>query len=220
MWAMEDQTNSKTLLSSAYDEEQDLLNQPFLLPEEEVLNYEFQGNQSYEIYTNEAASSYQPIHNSWENCTASLEEVESAVFSSSQSCQMIEIQRLDTKSEVLSFNIEEQEVTSSDSSTKKIKRSKKKTAYKHVPHCEKPAHIVEKRNARERRRVEAVNAAFLKLRRAVPLDNKRGKRVSKVKILQRAIDYILNMKEAIDQHDGVQTPLVYDDRDDDHLFAF
>lgn len=216
---MEDQTNSKSLLSTPYDEEQDLLNQPFMLPEEEVLNYEFQGNQSYEVYSNEAVSSFQTTHNPWETCTASLEEVESAVFSSSQSCQMIEVQRLDTKSEILSFNIEEQEVTSSDSTVKKNKRSKKKTAYKHVPHSEKPAHIVEKRNARERRRVEAVNAAFLKLRRAVPLDNKRGKRVSKVKILQRAIDYILNMKEAIDQHDGVQTK-IYDDIDDDHLFAF
>lgn len=35
---------------------------------------------------------------------------------------------------------------------------------------------------RERRRVEAVNSAFVKLRRTVPIENKRGKRVSKVHI--------------------------------------
>ena len=99
------------------------------------------------------------------------------------------------------------------------KKCKKKSAYKHVPHSEKPAHLVAKRNARERRRVEAVNTAFLTLRKAIPLDNKRGKRVSKVKILQRAIDYILNMKDAINQHDGLHSH-VYDDKDDDHLFAF
>ncbi len=36
----------------------------------------------------------------------------------------------------------------------------------------KPPHLVAKRNARERRRVHAVNLAFLKLRRAVPFENK------------------------------------------------
>ena len=100
------------------------------------------------------------------------------------------------------------------------RKPKKKSTYKHIPHREKPAHLVEKRNARERRRVEAVNGAFLRLRRAVPVDNKRGKRVSKVKILTRAIDYILNMKDAIDNHDGVSSHYVYDDKDDDQLFAF
>ena len=117
---------------------------------------------------------------------------------------------------------EEQEVTSTESAgrRRREKKSKKKSSYKHVPHSEKPAHLVAKRNARERRRVEAVNAAFLKLRRAIPVDNKRGKRVSKVKILTRAIDYILNMKDAINQHDGLPQHVIYHDKDDDHLFAF
>ena len=49
--------------------------------------------------------------------------------------------------------------------------SKKKSSYKHVPHSEKPAHVVEKRNARERRRVHAVNLAYVKLRKAIPFEN-------------------------------------------------
>ena len=223
---MQEPSSSELLLTAGYDEEQ-ILDHPFMIPEDNLLDYRYpcSGDQhqepSYPVF-NETTNNYQP--NQWENCSASLEEVESAVFStssSSSSCQVVEVQRLDTKSEVLSFNICDQEVSSTNTSPRRSRRSKKKkTAYKHVPHAEKPAHIVEKRNARERRRVEAVNSAFLRLRKAVPLDNKRGKRVSKVKILQRAIDYILNMQSAIDNHDGVQSKIVYDDKDDDHLFAF
>ena len=46
--------------------------------------------------------------------------------------------------------------------------------------------------------------------------------MSKVKILQRAIDYILGMREAISLHDGVPLPaqLYYTSGEDDHLFAF
>lgn len=49
----------------------------------------------------------------------------------------------------------------------------KKTGYKHVPHKDKPPQAVAKRNARERRRVQAVNSAFLRLRKAVPIPNNR-----------------------------------------------
>lgn len=45
--------------------------------------------------------------------------------------------------------------------------------YVHVPHRDKPPQVVAKRNARERRRVQAVNSAFIRLRKAVPLDNNR-----------------------------------------------
>lgn len=51
--------------------------------------------------------------------------------------------------------------------------SRKNSGYKHVPHSEKPPQIVAKRNARERRRVQAVNHAFVKLRNAVPIQNTR-----------------------------------------------
>lgn len=82
---------------------------------------------------------------------------------------------------------------------KRIKRSGK-TVYKHVPHCEKPPHLVARRNARERRRVETVNNAFLRLRKHVPMDTKH-KRLSKVKTLRYAIDYIKRLTEMIDDHD-------------------
>lgn len=208
------------LLTSSYPEEE-LLDQPFLLPDNSVMSYEvgrevetfpspgYGHSQHAPVSYAEENYQHQPGQ-FWQSCTASLEEVNTAVFSS----PVIEIQRLDGP--------EEQEVSSTETPgrRRREKKSKKKSAYKHVPHSEKPAHLVAKRNARERRRVEAVNAAFLTLRKAIPVDNKRGKRVSKVKILQRAIDYILNMKDAINQHDGLPAHVIYDDKDDDHLFAF
>ncbi|ESO84158.1 hypothetical protein LOTGIDRAFT_80373, partial [Lottia gigantea] len=57
-------------------------------------------------------------------------------------------------------------------------------------------HLVAKRNARERRRVQAVNSAFTKLRKHVPYEA-RHKRLSKVKTLQLAIDYIHALQDII-----------------------
>ena len=79
-------------------------------------------------------------------------------------------------------------------------KNKKKSAYKHVPHSEKPPALVAKRNARERRRVQAVNGAFSKLRRHIPYENK-NKRLSKVKTLKIAIDYIHHLEDLIDDYD-------------------
>ncbi|XP_071452900.1 achaete-scute homolog 1-like [Hetaerina americana] len=80
-------------------------------------------------------------------------------------------------------------------------RARRSAPYRHVPHREKAPTAVARRNARERRRVEAVNGAFLRLRRAVPPDGlpsggstERGKRVSKVKTLHRAIEYITQLQ--------------------------
>ena len=150
----------------------------------------------------------------WGSCP-SVEEVEAAVSSAGYlSPSTIEIHRLDTGDRI--------PIVSSTQDTKKKsgRKGKKKSPYKHVPHSEKPAHLVEKRNARERRRVEAVNSAFVRLRKAVPIENKRGKRVSKVKVLQKAIDYILAMREMISEHDGVPQQIQPTSQDDDHLFAF
>ena len=211
------------ILSAAYAEEE-LLDQPFLIPDGTVINYDLTRGDyhptpqfSVSVYSGSDPSAQDPSPAPyWENCTATLEEVQSAVFTGP-----VPVMELQT-AEVMKNSQGDQEVTSSDSGVKKkaSRKQKKKSTYKHIPHREKPAHLVEKRNARERRRVEAVNGAFLRLRRAVPLDNKRGKRVSKVKILTRAIDYILNMKDAIDKHDGVSSQYVYDDKNDDQLFAF
>lgn len=67
----------------------------------------------------------------------------------------------------------------STASSKKKPRKGGKGSYKHVPHREKPPHLVARRNARERRRVQAVNTAFSRLRKSVPTEN-RNKRLSKV----------------------------------------
>lgn len=53
---------------------------------------------------------------------------------------------------------------------------------------------VEKRNARERYRVRAVNEAFVRLRLAIPSIAVRSKRVSKVKTLQKALQYIMELE--------------------------
>ncbi|KAK3583973.1 hypothetical protein CHS0354_033768 [Potamilus streckersoni] len=80
------------------------------------------------------------------------------------------------------------------------KKRRSKRTDKHVPHSEKPLHLVAKRNARERKRVQAVNSAFLRLRRSVPYEPKH-KRLSKVKTLKLAIEYIKQMSEMIEDHD-------------------
>ncbi|GFT36147.1 BHLH domain-containing protein [Nephila pilipes] len=75
---------------------------------------------------------------------------------------------------------------------------RKKGCYKHIPHKDKPPHLVARRNARERRRVEAVNSAFAQLRKCVPIEN-RTKRLSKVKTLHRAIEYINGLEALLQQ---------------------
>ena len=235
---MEEQSN-QILLSPSYGEA-DMLDQPFLLPDTSVMGYgagrqgndcreaRGRGSEEYQdstfpLYPDQRYTIEQPTY--WDSC-ASLEDVESAVYS--PECltpPVIEIHRLDTGDRIGPLSdisgSGEAIVSSTENLKKKSgRKGKKKSAYKHVPHREKPAHLVAKRNARERRRVEAVNSAFVKLRKAVPIENKRGKRVSKVKVLQRAIDYILSMREAISQHDGVPQQVQYPLADDDHLFAF
>ncbi|XP_064489817.1 achaete-scute homolog 1a-like [Ornithodoros turicata] len=78
--------------------------------------------------------------------------------------------------------------------------SSSKSNYKHVPHREKPPHLVARRNARERRRVQAVNNAFSRLRKCVPVEN-RSKRLSKVKTLHRAIEYIHALQDILEDAD-------------------
>ncbi|GFQ91352.1 achaete-scute-like protein [Trichonephila clavata] len=94
-------------------------------------------------------------------------------------------------------------VASSAGGARKKARSKNgvsKSSYKHVPHREKPPHLVARRNARERRRVQAVNTAFSRLRRSVPSENK-NKRLSKVKTLHRAIEYIQMLQDMLSKAD-------------------
>lgn len=81
-----------------------------------------------------------------------------------------------------------------------MNRKSGKSSYKHVPHHQKPVHLVAKRNARERKRVQAVNLAFVRLRKCVPVEN-RNKRLSKVKTLHRAIEYIDGLQRLLQESD-------------------
>ncbi|VVC37817.1 Hypothetical protein CINCED_3A022665 [Cinara cedri] len=73
---------------------------------------------------------------------------------------------------------------------------------KDMPAGQKPAQVVARRNARERRRVQAVNLAFTRLRRVVPLEENKSKRMSKVKTLQLAIEYINQLQGVL----SIQAP--------------
>lgn len=68
---------------------------------------------------------------------------------------------------------------------------------------DKEPHMVQRRNARERRRVQLVNDGFTRLRRKIPTEP-RNKKLSKVKTLQCAINYILHLQETLDEADKLQ----------------
>ena len=62
----------------------------------------------------------------------------------------------------------------------------------------KEPEVVARRNARERRRVKLVNDGFLRLRKHVPTDPK-NKKLSKVKTLRSAIEYIRHLQQLLNQ---------------------
>ena len=72
-------------------------------------------------------------------------------------------------------------------------RGRKRTAQSRLPAKLKEPAAVARRNARERRRVKMVNDGFLRLRRHVPTDPK-NKKLSKVKTLRLAIEYIHHLQ--------------------------
>ena len=91
-------------------------------------------------------------------------------------------------------------ITFIDSKKKPIRRSK------HIPHHLRPQHIVERRNTRERRRVQDVNQAFLILQALLPFettnDNKdqiNSTRISKVRTLRKAVDYIEALQNMLNE---------------------
>ena len=73
---------------------------------------------------------------------------------------------------------------------------------KHIPHHMQPSHLVQKRNARERKRVDAVNDEFAKLRRLIPLSAATCKRISKENILHFSIAYIRGLQRMLREDDA------------------
>lgn len=71
-------------------------------------------------------------------------------------------------------------------------------------HKEKEPHLVARRNARERRRVQLVNDGFVRLRRKIPTEP-RNKKLSKVKTLRSAINYIMHLQETLNEAANRQT---------------
>ena len=93
------------------------------------------------------------------------------------------------------MNYNSMSISSGSMETKKksLRRSK------HIPHHLRPQHIVERRNRRERLRVQDVNQAFYMLQQLLPLDSipinndtkeQNSSRISKVRTLRKAMDYI------------------------------
>ena len=84
------------------------------------------------------------------------------------------------------------------------KRSSRRS--KHVPHHLRPAHLVERRNTRERRRVHDVNQAFHTLQTLLPANENaiseedqaaNAARLSKAQTLRAAVDYIAALQELL-----------------------
>lgn len=70
------------------------------------------------------------------------------------------------------------------------KRKCKPRKRRHVPHSQRSPEYVQHRNSRERRRVEAINDAFMLLRKHVPFLGETDDRESKAGILYGASRYI------------------------------
>lgn len=80
---------------------------------------------------------------------------------------------------------------------------------KHIPHHLRPQHIVERRNRRERLRVQDVNQAFYMLQQLLPFDSnspnhqhskeQNTSRISKLRTLRKAVDYIEALQKMLDE---------------------
>ncbi len=70
-------------------------------------------------------------------------------------------------------NVQSSDCTLNLSSTTEDLVAKKKKKSKESTVNNKPSQVVQRRNARERKRVEAVNNAFQKLRKVVPIEENK-----------------------------------------------
>ena len=75
-------------------------------------------------------------------------------------------------------------------SMEKRQQCKLKRRRQHVPHSQRSIESVQRRNERERRRVNDVNSAFKELSKHIPFMVDNRKKISKINILRSAITYI------------------------------
>ncbi|CAF2035298.1 unnamed protein product [Rotaria magnacalcarata] len=110
--------------------------------------------------------------------------------------------------------------TSIESNNSKKKSTTRRS--KHIPHHLRPQHVVERRNRRERLRVQDVNQAFYMLQQLLPLDLNsttthnnnndeeeqqhqlniihNSSRISKVRTLRKAVDYIEALQQMLNEN--------------------
>lgn len=94
----------------------------------------------------------------------------------------------------------------SESTTRKVPKKRRKR--RHIPHRERPEAAVQKRNERERKRVDDVNMAFRRLGDRLEQGYFFGihqtetskKRLSKIGVLQGACSYIQELKTLLKLH--------------------
>jgi len=84
--------------------------------------------------------------------------------------------------------------------TKQTKCPKRKR--RHIPHSERPYDFVKRRNLREKRRIDNLNAALEFLRRCVP-STRNNHSESKINILRQATEYISYLNHILSETDHV-----------------
>lgn len=85
-------------------------------------------------------------------------------------------------------------------------RPVRKRKRRHVPHSQRSTEFVEKRNGRERKRVDDLNGAFECLKDRVPFIPRRNVRTSKMKILTNAISYIQHLTTLLNDSEALSDP--------------
>ncbi|CAF2731069.1 unnamed protein product [Rotaria sp. Silwood2] len=121
----------------------------------------------------------------------------------------------------MDFNLDPISTLSSSSSISNDSKKKSTTRRsKHIPHHLRPQYIVERRNRRERLRVQDVNQAFYMLQQLLPVDSnsttitthnndnnkeqlnmtQNSSRISKVRTLRKAVDYIEALQKMLNDN--------------------
>ena len=103
----------------------------------------------------------------------------------------------DRKPMEILLEVPKKELTSNPPVLLPAARRRRSTAGRNTVKTKEPE-VVARRNARERRRVKLVNDGFLRLRKHVPTDPK-NKKLSKVKTLRSAIEYIRHLQQLLNQ---------------------